>query len=111
MVGRWWRECIIAFILTFPSMARTNTAIAAIPPMPCIPSQEFTRPSGAADTSIGNAIGATTGTATSTSTATGVGTITGTVTSAITSTSTNTNTFTFCTNTCLTPAPALASSV
>jgi chitinase len=58
MVGRWWRECIIAlFLLTFPSTARSNTAIAAFPPVkagywychsdfpipvPSIPSQLFT---------------------------------------------------------------------
>ncbi|XP_059455022.1 class V chitinase-like [Corylus avellana] len=57
MVGRWWGKCIIAFLITFPSMARSNTAIAAIPPVkagywycqsdfpisvPSIPSQLFT---------------------------------------------------------------------
>jgi chitinase len=58
MVGKLWRECVIAlFLLTFPSMACSNTAIAAIPPVkagywychsdfpipvPSIPSQLFT---------------------------------------------------------------------
>ncbi|XP_059435767.1 class V chitinase-like [Corylus avellana] len=58
MVGRWWGKCIIAFLITFPSIARSNTAIAAIIPpvkagywychsdfpipVPSIPSQLFT---------------------------------------------------------------------
>jgi chitinase len=63
MMGGWWRECIIAlFFLTFPSMARSNNAIEAIPlvkagywychsdfpiPVPSIPSQLFTHLSAA----------------------------------------------------------------